>query len=1121
MAKKNQNTDSLYLNKLVFDKGLYKSVIYKLFSNTRVVFLAVFALLLAGISSFLTLPQELNPEVNISIVTVVTTLPGANPLDVEELITKKIEKEISTLSEVNNLSSSSQESLSIVTAEFTSTTNPDDALQKAKEKVDLVADLPEDASTPRLSKLDFTNEPVLQVALVGESDRRSLSKIAKKLQDKLEDNSSIGSVSITGDEVEEVSVSLKPESMAAYDVTAEQVIQSISTTDVNIPSGSVQVNNTDYQVTVDTTFTDISKLRSLPINVGALSVPLGEIADVYFTSSDSDQFAYFVQNNSPRKNAIKLTIYKTETATITDAAELSLSIIDEEMKSFPELEPVTILDTSDLIQKQFGELGINFRDTIILVFLTLFIFLGFKQAAIASLSIPLTFLSTFTIMRLTGFSLNFLSLFSLLLSLGLVVDDAIVIVQASHRYGKKFKPMEMGMLVFRDFVVPIWTTTLTTVWAFLPLLLSTGIIGEFIKSIPVVVSATLLSSTTIAVLINLPLVVTFSQLTIPRRVKMLFGGLIIGASLFILSTLGSNSPWLIGVILSWLVGLVLVVMARKQINILASSKLKSAKENDNFVSRFLEKVKNLDLINNGLLDFSVVTKRYRRVLRKILLSRSRRFGVYGLVTIFFITSVAFLVTGLLKNEFFPKQDQEQIYINIEGPPGWQLERTNQVLQQVEAEIIKIPELKYAITQTGGVVNTSGGGSLSGAGGAGSHLGYVTLVLPAEEDRDRKSGEISEELRSVLAENNQAKITVQEASGGPPVGADIQVNIKGDDLIELEQVSEDFVEILESIEGAVNADTSLKQNAGQIKVVLNEQELLERGLRPAQIGSWLRTAITGFESGDITLDTDDLDIVVNINKDEISLGRLQNMTLPSQFGSYTLGEVASFSLETSPSVVNRADQKRVVRATAAARGISTPELLAAFEEKSADYVLPDGVTWDVGGANEENQKSTLSIIQAMGVSIILILVTMVVQLNSFRKSLIVLVVIPLAVAGVFFNFTLLGVPLSFAALIGVLALFGIVVNNSIMLVEKINQNIAFGLPFTDAVVDACSSRVEAIFFTSVTTTIGLLPITIADPFWRGLGGAIIAGLSVSGLLILFLLPAMYVEIYRNSEGKSQP
>lgn len=1111
-----QETDSLYLNQLKFDQKLFSSPIYFILKNTRILFLAVFALIGAGLYSFINLPRELNPEVEIPVVSVVTSLPGANPFDVEELITEKIEQEVGNISTIDTMTSVSQDSVSIVSIQFSSITDPDEALVDVKEKVDLVDDLPEDATTPVVSKLDFNDQPVLQVALVGDVDSRSLTKVAQKLQDELEAVSGIRKVELSGEEEEEIIVSLKPDALQEYGISADQVSQLIQMTDVTLPAGNIVVNQTEYQLTVDNQVLSVSELRSLPVSQGTEQIVLGEVADVYVQSQDSDVKVSYLTEEL-RQQAIVLSVYKNDSATIIDAANTAQTFIDEYIATYDQVDVTTIVNYSDLIQEDFTSLGSNFRDTIILVFTVLFLFLGLRQAGIASLSIPLTFLSTFLIMNIVGITLNFLSLFSLLLSLGLVVDDAIVIVQASHRYGQKFPPVKMGLLVFRDFVVPIWTTTLTTVWAFLPLVLSTGIIGEFIKSIPVVVSATLISSTTIAVLVNLPFSVLFAKLEVPNRLKisaLLLSGA--GLTLGVVQLIsGAPRALVIATLVTWLVVLTLLVISRnalankyRQFKKSLSKKVRIPKQ----VSRFFA---SRNIVQDGLVDFSPIAQGYRKLLIKILESRLKRFIVYAIVTVFFIVSIIFQQTGLLRVEFFPVVDSEQIYIGVEGPPGWSQDSTRPILSDVAAKALAYPEVSEVFIQTGRALPAE-----FETGGSGPHTGYVTVLLPKEEERDRSSVTLVEEMRHQFASENRAKVTIAQESGGPPAGADLQVNIKGSDLDELEIISSQFLSILNNLNEAVNVDTSLKQSPGQIKVVLNEAELRERNLSALQVGGWLRTAVTGLESSSIKIEDQDVDIVVTFTENELSLSDLKNIELPSQFGGYTLDEIAYFTLETSPVSITREDGARVVRVTAGANAVSAPELLAAFSDQADEVVLPVGYTWDVGGANEENQESTQSIIQAMGLSVILILVTMVMQLNSFRKSILVLIVIPLAVAGVFFNFTLFGIPLSFPALIGVLALFGIVVNNSIMLVEKVNQNIKFGLPFTESVVDACSSRIEPIFFTSLTTTIGLLPITISDPLWRGLGGAIIAGLTVSGTLILFLLPAMYVEVFASSEGKTQ-
>lgn len=1107
-----ENSESLYINQLKFDPKLRRSPMAFLLGNARILVLALISLVLAGVYSFQTLPRELNPEVNIPIVSVGTALPGANPLDVETLITEPIEQEVVSVTNVKKVTSNSTEGFSSVVLEFNSGVDPDKALADTKEKVDLVTDLPEDATVPRVQKLDFNDQPVLLVAVTGQVDTHSLSRLVRELADDLETDQRIKRVDLIGVEEQEITIDLNPTTLQNLGITAQTVLQAISAADVKIPAGTVTVNQTEYQLSVDNDVTTIQLLRDLVIAVDDDTVRLGEIADIYFQAASDTSFAEYVDTEQNIYNAVQLAVYKSENATIVETADTANEKIAEYLEEYPQFSSVVVTDYSADISEEFETLGANFRDTIILVFLTLLLFIGFRQASIASLSIPLTFLSAFIIMNLTGITLNFLSLFSLLLALGLVVDDAIVIVQAVHRYSQKFTdPMETGLLVFRDFVIPIWTTTLTTVWAFLPLLLATGILGEFIKSIPIVVSATLLSSTTVAVLLNLPFTVLLADVKWPQWLKtagvlavVVFLTVIFGQSL-------QHSQWWPAWLLLWLVWLGTLWLIRSRLGTLASSARKrvataipKSVRNYNFAEKF----------QSGFINFDVVVKRYRNLLYRILKRKRNRWMVYLSVVIFTFTSIGFVVTGLLPAEFFPATDLEYVYVGVEGPPGWPEERTVTVLNQVRDEVIEeVPEYSELFIETGSSVPLAAEG-----GSNGPHTGFVTINLPNREARDRSSIEIAEHLRGVFDGFNQAKISVIELDGGPPAGADLQVNIFGSDLEVLEEISQEFIARLEAMPEAINVDTSLKQSPGQIKIDLNAQELAERGLTPAEVGSWLRTAVTGTEATTIQIDDEEVEVQVRLADSSLSLSTLRNIVLPTRFGSYQLAEVADFNLETSPTSIEREDETRVVRVTAAANDVAVPELLAEFEEQVESYELPIGYYWTVGGANEENQESTQSIVQAMGISIVLILLTMVLQLNSFRKSSLVLMVIPLAVAGVIFNFTLFRIPLSFPALIGVLALFGIVVNNAIMLVDKINQNLQIGLNQIDSVVDACSSRIEAIFFTSLTTTMGLLPITISDPLWRGLGGAIIAGLSVSGTLILLLLPTAYIEIYGDGSKK---
>lgn len=1106
------NSDSLYLNKLKFDPKLNRGVMHFLIHRVRIVMLLILSLVIAGTYSFATLPRELNPEIDIPYVMVATGLPGASPVEVERTLTKPIESSLNDLSEIDTLTSTSDNSFSRVMIQFSSRIDTDQAVLDVKERIDRISgQFPDNATEPRVQKLDFSEQPVLTVAIAGKVNRVSLAETARDLQNQLESKAPISRVDISGALTERVKIVLDADKLSSLGISPNQVSQAIQANNLSFPAGTIEIAGTEYTVNLDNQFQDISQVQNLMLNVSGASIPLSQIADVYYDYDDNNSRAYNITSQG-RENAIQLSVFKTPNATIFAAADTTLDLLDSYLSANPELEYVEVLNLSQNIKEQFNSLTNSFTSTILLVFVILLGFLGLRQATTASIAIPLTFLSAFLIMQLTGISLNFLSLFSLLLALGLVVDNAIVVVEATNQYRKKFSADQAGLLVYRDFVVPIWTATLTTVWAFLPLLLATGIIGEFIKSIPIVVTATLISSTTIAVFINIPLTVIFSHTNWPKRVKvfLILLGLVILVGAVVFAT--SGSPLTPLVLLAIIVFTLLAFLARRQLGV----KLLELKYQ--FRARLNRTgFKNINLskiTSQGLISIDPLVNFYQSVVNKLLESKSLRYKLYGFAVLFVIGSLLLPITGLLRNEFFPLTDSDNIYVSVESPLGTGLDYTESILQQVEAKVRDLEGIESVLTITGSGFNPNAANNQSGL-----NYGYVSIKLVDKTERSQTSMELSEQLRGEFTDIVGANVQVVELAGGPPAGADLQINLKGDDLAELERISQDIMSVVENIEGSVNVQSSLVQTAGEILVELDPLAMASRGLSAAQVGASLRTAISGSEVTNLQLGDDDTDIQVIMIGSDTSLTQLAQMPLSSPQGTTVLSDIATLRLATSPVSIERENEKRVVRITAAATaGTSAQDLLSRFESAFADYQMPTGYTWDVGGINQENQSSVNSILMAMSFSALLILITLVVQLESFRQSALVMLVIPLAVAGVLFNFTILRIPLSFPALIGVLALFGIVVNNSIILMDKINQNMKFGLKIKDSIIDAATSRLQPILLTSLTTTAGLLPITFSDPLWRGLGGAIIAGLTVSGTLILILLPSLYYEVYGEKGGK---
>lgn len=1078
--------------------GLWKKMpISAYLTNVRLVGLLVVSILLFGIVSFFTLPRRLNPEIQIPIVSVVTTYPGAGPTEVEELVTIPLENKLSNAKNLQKISSTSSENVSVITAEFTSSTTPDDARQEVQKLVGEVTDLPENSLAPSVRELDFEDVPVWNFVLTTSGSRASLERVTTLLKEELEASTKIDRLVVNGQEKQEIQVLFSPEKIAQYGIGPLQLQSLISTKTGSAPAGKVNTENNSYALSISENLSSIEDLRTLQITSNGQEVLLGDIATIQLRSAAEQKRSYVTTTDYTNQSAVSISVYKTRSADISDAQETAAKIADEVLSEFDgTLELISIENVAADIDDQFTDLFENFASTILLVFATLFLFVGLKQALVASLSIPLTFLISFITMNVTGQTLNFLTLFSLLLGLGLLVDDAIVIISAVTAYyrTKKFTPKQTGLLVWRDFLVPIWTTTITTVWAFIPLLLAGGIIGEFIKPIPIVVSSTLLASTTVAVLVTLPLMMVLLKFKPPKRVVV--GVKIFVAVIAVAVALRVSFTQPLGVVIAVVTSLLVWLTIRWRA-VLGS-----------YVPVKVKKVSHTVSLG-GLVSMEGIRAWYANTIRSILTSKTRKKQILLAVCMVSLFSYLLLPLGFVKNEFFPKSDTEILYVTVELPTGTKLDQTEKKALGVASSLQTISGVELITTTIGEANRSSGSNS-----GSGDNVASLTVRLVPASERQQSSEELSVLVKERIdALGLQSRVFAE--SGGPPAGSDVTIKIIGKELPELQRIADTLIAEMEQTEGLRNIDRSIKQGNSKLVFKADPAALSQLSVSENDIALWTRTAVSGFEVGEVDfgLSEQETPIRYQMSTEILTPEQLASIEILTNRGSVPLFALGSVGLESSPSRITREDGNRTLSITAdVAPGFNAGEVNASLLEFADTLELERGYSFATGGANEENQRSVQSILQAMLLSLILIIATMVVQLGSFRQSLLVVLVIPLAVSGVFILFSVTNTPLSFPALIGVLALFGIVVNNSIMVVDKINQNLAIGMKQTDAITDAAANRLEPIFFSSLTTIIGLVPITLSDPIWQGLGGAIISGLLFSGMIMLFIIPVLYSYFY---------
>lgn len=1139
---KSKTSETLYLDQLEFKKKDAKTFLNFFLTNQKVILLMIMAILIWGIVSFNALPLESSPEVKIPIGMVTVSLPGASPADVEELVIKKIETKIANLSGVKTITSTALNSFGTISVEFRAEEDLNDAIRRLRDGVATAkADLPADATDPVVTQVSLSNAPVWTMVLTGPYDSFALRKYADDVKAELDKLPGASNVTISGGDIAEYRVSFNPDKLNQFGLSMDQVLAVVRSNNITLPLGSIAVSNFEYSLRLEGKFHTAQELRDLPISGSADTIiRLKDVANVSERAQDRKTITRFSIGGAAPQNAISISVVKKTGSSIIELVDSGKAALAKLQKDTlpPDLKIESTYDVSKKIRTDFDNLSHEAMSTILLVIVILFLFVGLKEAFTAGIVIPLVFAASFGFMLLFGQTLNFLSLFSLILSLGLLVDDAIVVVQATKQYMAtgKFTPEQAVLLVFKDFFAIILTTSLTTIFAFLPLVLATGIIGQFIRSIPITVSITLAASTVIAIVINHPMAAILERFKITKGfARLLFALILLAffASLYFAFTTASVLIIIVSALLFCAV-LTAILLYRRSLKAKFEANEQAILEERAFPEKIKARLRHhygeneekswLVKVTSGIVKLDRILPTYERVLNFFLNSKLNSALLIVVIIIVFASAVALPVTGILKSEFLPSADSELIYVNIEGAPGLVLDQTKKVADQVEAVLLQESNIKN-FSEVIGSPGVSTSGALGGASTNQTNIAQFAINLKPLEERvnKQKSYDYAPVLRKKVEAIQGAKVTLVVQSGGPPSGGDFEVRFTGDDLIVLEHLANQYKDLLSAIPGTVNESTSLKLSSGEFTFKLKPAEMQTRGITPAQIAGTLRTAISGSEITKVLSGQDEIRVEAEYNPDSVAtIDQLQSLTLTNAKGQkFPLSEVADLSLGSSLSSISRINQKRVVVLSASVEKPALPgDVLTQFQKILVDHPLPQGYEAIFGGQNDTNTESILSIIRAMSVAFILIISLLVIQFNSFRKAILVLLTIPLALAGVLFGLTLIHFTLSFPTLIGILALFGIVVKNAVILIDKININLRVGIPFKSAITDASKSRLEAIFLTTVATIIGMIPITLYDETWEGLGAALIFGLAASTVLTLILIPTVFNLLFAKDAERDE-
>ena len=1069
-------------------------------------YLFLVALIGVGTYSLISIPKESAPEVVIPVGIVSTVFPGAPAADVESLVTNEIERGLSSLENVKDITSTSREGVSSVTVEFEADADLDTSIQDLKDEVDLIkTDLPENANDPNVSEVNFVDQPIVTIALSADITDFAFTQLADEVEKQVESVSGVSRVEVSGVRDREVTVIVDQTSLERYGISVTDITNAIRNANQTFPIGQIKNNGTAYNIAFEGDITDSSQIANIGItSLGGQPVYVKDVAIIEDGLALASTLSRLSVEGDPSENSISLNIYKQSGGDITQIAAAVNDRVEELKAPGEVLDGITtktVLDAGQDIQDDLIQLSSSGLQTVVLVVILLVIAIGWREGLLAGSAIPLSFLFGFIGLYFSGNTINFLSLFSLILGIGILVDSAIVMVEGINRKMKddpEIDKKQAAIDTIYEFAAPLIAGTLTTVSMFTGLFIVTGVIGQFIESIPFTLIFLLFASLFVALFIIPLLAAGFLKRKSATKMEQ---KQVAAAQKLETWYREKLTPYLedeqkqfhfISLIFA---GLVLAISL--PINIFGG----------------LVAAPLIYVASNKFLAWNP-TKKWARI-GKFVAKPVTFIAIIGVS--FAIMNTIFPTYNPVQVTFFEQGDVDFVIVEIENPEGTTKEATDIDVRRVEEVLYDEPEIESFTV-------TVGSGSQFGSGGSGEK--FANIFINLDKDRERTSTEIVEDLRSQMAGFNDMKVTVNQPSDGPPTGAAILVKFLGDDLNQITTLANQSATIFRELENTVNVETSTNNNSTEFVLELDRAKTAALGLNPFLVSQTARTAVFGTDATSLTTLSDDIDVVVklnvsnspdvnNANTNVTSINAVEQILIPTQTGPVPLSTLVTTSLRESSSVINHEDGKRVVSVTADVGGDGNAREIQAqaLERINAELDIPDDVEISTGGGeSDESNQAFIEMGLALVVGIVLMIGVLTLQFNSYLHTRYVLTILPYSLIGIMTGLALTQNPLSFPSMMGFIALSGIVVNNSILLIDMMNQ-IRKQNPEKDikeVVLDAAGNRLRPILLTTTTTVFGMIPLTLAGDLWAPLAYAVMFGLIFSVVITLVLIPIIYLR-----------
>jgi len=1081
MNDKNSNNE--YIPELHDKKNLLGKWASLFIDRPRIIFLIIIAILIWGFSSYLQMAKEINPEIRLPYIYVSTSYIGASPEEVETLITEKLESKISEIEGIKSLKSTSSLGSSQIEISFELDVDMEKKENEVREKVtEVKAELPEDATDPHIGEAEVGNKYVLILNLTGIDDFAALKNAADNLRDEIKKIKDVSDVEVYGGLEREIKVLVDPQKLAAYNISLEEISNAMKSSNLNMPGGNINLENRKYNIRAVGKFESLEDIEGVVVSyIGSSPLYLRDIAVVIDgykeIQSDSRMSVGLGTDNPSVKKAVTLIVKRKKG---TDAIKISKQVrnILKEGKGtiYPEeVKNDITLDLSKYIEDDLGAVIDNSKSGLFLVIIVLFIFIGLSESLVVSTVIPLALLTAIGFLKGIGSSINTMVLFSLVLAIGMLVDNGIVVMENIDRLRMKGVNSKDAAKAATNQVAPaVMSATLTTLAAFLPMAITPGLYGYWMKWIPITVMLALGSSFFMAITITPALSSVYlkdhgkqSKKSHPVASKIFKVLSIVGVFILSMMAFKEKQEWIINTnLVAWFFAIVFTASI--------AYKLIRGKENP---------------LNNPFI------KRYGDILYSIVKSKKKRIIVLGAVLLLFAVSISLPVLGLLKVTVFGDVDSDSFRISIKTPMGTDIETTSRITGEVEKILFDYPEFKSFTTDI-----TS------------SNRARINVNLIDIEDRKRTSMELAEDCRNRVKEIPGAVITVGENRSGIDFGnKDVELMIYGENIETLKEIASDFSEMLKDIDGTIDVGNNFENGMPELQVRVDKEKAALLGLDNRTISLGIRNAVHGLEATTFRDNQDEIDVIIRTNEEKLRTKEdFDSIYFYSQFGQpIPFSQVATIEEVDGYSAIFHHGEKRYAKVGANVKNQEEKMVITKkFMEKVDNYRLPNGYSTGFDMEQEETNEYFTNMMKNLVIAMVLVYLVLSIQFDSLSQPLVILFSVPLALIGVFFGLTIVRSYLGLVSFIGIVSLVGIAVNDAIVLVDYINYLRKNGYDMNEAIRETGMTRFIPVMATTITTVGGILPITLKNEFYAPMGYAIIFGLTFATMLTLVIVPILY-------------